>query len=301
MKIKDQRGSAIILVACAMTVVIGMVALAVDLGVGFSLKAKLQHTADAAALAGSQELPWDTQASTMIALDYIEKNGVNTDSVNVAFSQDNTCIEVKISGIMDYVFAKVLGFTRQEIDTSAKAMNAPVTGMKGVKPLAVVDFPFNYGEQYVLKGGAGDGSQGNYGVLALGGTGSSVYEYNLIHGYNKVVCVGDKIPTETGNMATPTYRGMDSLIDSCNHTPPCTYYQHEKDCPRLIFLPIIDSLDISGRDNVTVVGFASFFIEDIQNEGGHTKIIGHFIRTVTSGEIQAGQKDLGVRSVKLVR
>ena len=69
----DQRGQSLVLVVISLTVLLGMAALVLDLGLGWYAKRQLQASVDAAALAGAQELPSSANAVAR-AHEYILKN-----------------------------------------------------------------------------------------------------------------------------------------------------------------------------------------------------------------------------------
>ena len=69
----DQRGSSLVINAVALISLLGVAALAVDMGYGYSLKNKLQSAGDAAALAAADALPDGAQAQAL-ALEYAVKN-----------------------------------------------------------------------------------------------------------------------------------------------------------------------------------------------------------------------------------
>jgi Flp pilus assembly protein TadG len=66
---RDEAGQAVILTVLAMSVVLGMVGLVIDLGRAYHVQRKLQGAADAAALAGASQLP-DPSKSANLARDY---------------------------------------------------------------------------------------------------------------------------------------------------------------------------------------------------------------------------------------
>jgi hypothetical protein len=68
----------VILLLCTMLVV--------DVGFYMRARQQAQGTADAAALAGAQELPDDPDLAEEIALDYIVRNGLDPDTVEIEFS-----------------------------------------------------------------------------------------------------------------------------------------------------------------------------------------------------------------------
>ena len=73
-RLRDDRGGAVaVFFAVSVMMLLGMAAIAVDLSYLYSLRGKLQNTADAAVLAGAKELP-DKDAATTVALSFGPKN-----------------------------------------------------------------------------------------------------------------------------------------------------------------------------------------------------------------------------------
>ena len=62
---QDERGQVIVLMVLMMVVLLGFAALVVDVGYAYYAHRSLQSSADAAALAGAQELPNATQAAAV--------------------------------------------------------------------------------------------------------------------------------------------------------------------------------------------------------------------------------------------
>jgi len=129
-KIKDESGQALVIVAVALVALLGVTAFSVDLGMAYNAKAELQAAADAAALAGAQDLPNATVATTS-AKSYAGFNEVTVDNVKVVtpYAGDNKLIEVTCTRTFDYLFAKVLGFDSKVIVARAVATRqAPWVG-----------------------------------------------------------------------------------------------------------------------------------------------------------------------------
>ncbi len=296
--IKDNRGATYVLTALLMTVIMGFGALVIDIGTVFLEKEQLANAADAAALAGAQELPRNPSKAVKVAEEYCKKNGVSLDKIQIIVSQDNKSFEVNVEDKVNYVFAKLLGINNSDVSVSSKAIIAPVTAVyEGIRPLVVEKQQFVYGTQVVIKEGAPDGTTGNYGAVALGGTGTSVYERNIKYGYNSKLEVGDWIKTETGNMTMATIKGVEFVIGY----DYSTFDNYSRDSARLWTVPVVDSLYVEGRESVQIVGFAQFFIEDVCKNGGHTEITGRFIEFTTNGDIGESQASFGLNGVKLVK
>jgi len=72
--VQNEDGAILVLVALMMFFIMGFAALVIDVGMLYQTKAKLQNAADAAALAGAQDLQTDY---TKTAKDYAKLNGVD--------------------------------------------------------------------------------------------------------------------------------------------------------------------------------------------------------------------------------
>src|SRR5690606_21957458 len=81
---RNEKGSALFLTAIAMVVLLGFAALVTDVGLLYLNRYQLANAADAAALAGVQELPWSSWSAERRALAYGELNGVTGLTVQVS-------------------------------------------------------------------------------------------------------------------------------------------------------------------------------------------------------------------------
>ncbi|MTI83678.1 MAG: hypothetical protein FH756_07190 [Firmicutes bacterium] len=315
---KEENGLALVLVAAAMTVILGFAALVVDIGSVYLTRSRLINACDAAALAGAHELDSETGSALdamQEATDYLEHNNIifGEDSFNIEVN--NKTITVESSRTVNYTFARVLGFTSNTVEAKAAAIYGPVSAAGGVTPFAVPDQELVFDKQYVLKEGSGgstdDGFRihGNFGALALGGTGASTYEENLKYGYGgalnvgDMVTIGDAVETEPGNMSGPTYDGVTYRLNQCANG--CTPQNYETDCERVILVPVFDPATLDGgRDDVLIVGFASFLLEEVDGSGDESEVTGTFLQMApppdTSYVIDPDAPDYGLHAAKLV-
>lgn len=299
--LRNQKGSTFIFFAVSAVFLIGFSALVTDIGMVTLHKARLSNAVDAAALAGAQELIYNNHSPEHKAKQYFEKNGYPSDSVNIDLEEDGSALRVTASYEVKFILGKVLGFNSNTVSATAKGKVLPIIGVSnGVRPFAIENQTLEFGTEYVLKAGGGDGNSGNYGGVSLGGNGANVYYNNIVDGYNGRLMVGDLIYTEPGNMSGPTQSGIDYLLTQCNHTPKCNHESFNPDCPRIITVIIIDTLVVSGRAQVQIIGFASFFLEGVAGSGNESEVTGRFIRTVTSGEVSESQGDFGLYGVRLM-
>lgn len=302
--LKNKKGNSAIIFLATITLFIGLMTFVTDAGMLYLEKSTLQNAVDAVALAGIQEFRNGESAMMDKAYEYANLNKVDPLNMEVTIPSGNRRITVVAKKKVNLYFAKIFNMTDAVIQAKATAKAGAIVAANGIRPFAVEQQNFEIGHSYTLKKGAGDAYTGNYGALALGGTGSTVYKHNLMYGYNSnleigdLVRVGEDLTTEPGNMAGPTYEGMRYLIQQDTHDHS-DLNNLEADCGRLIIVPIIDKFD-PGRSTVKIVGFAKFFIDDVTYEGGKTEVKGRFVRALDEGKIDDLGTDFGLFGVKLI-
>jgi len=288
-----ESGQATVLFALAAVAVLSVASLSVDAGRAYVRTQQLKSAADAAALAGGQDLPQDPDGATALAVATAEQNGVPAGSVSVQVNQQQDLITVTTSGSIPYYFASLFGVDQGSFQETSAVEVGPLAQVTGAMPLGVVWNSFAYGQTYTLKAGGGEGSDGNYGGLALGGNGASTYRANLEDGYQSPLAVGQQVETEPGNMAGPTEQGLSARVAAGSgytwQTVPLT-------SPAVVDVPIITQPG-SGKTEVTVLGFAAFFLTSVDCSGD---VQGVFLQTVASGQFGSGQS-YGLMAERLVQ
>jgi Flp pilus assembly protein TadG len=302
---RRESGAVMVIAALMMVSLLTITALVVDTGMVYLTRVQLQKAADAAALAGAQTLALTaaTDQAEASGAEYLAANIQNTLQPSFFTDLQQRRFTVKVGKTVEFFFAPIIGITQTVVRVNATAGTNVVTKIKNVVPFGVLEQVFVYGQQYTLKYGAGlDGSQycGNFGALALGGGGVSVYRDNLKFGYQDELAMGDRVTTEPGNIALPTEVGVDYRINLCEHG--CDYAtQIEVNCPRVVIVPIIDVLP-NGSGETTVKGFAAFFLEGTVRDvaTGHQDVVGRFIRWAAVGETDSDANDYGVYAIQLM-
>lgn len=151
---RTRRGSALVMVAVAMPALLGMVALAVDLGGMYAAHAQAQRAADSAALAGASAYlevgvnPPATAHDSAVAraMDYatkhtIYKRQVQPADVNIEFLPADWKVRVTVRrGDVPTWFARIFGVYSVPISATAAAVAADAGNTNDcVKPFAIPD------------------------------------------------------------------------------------------------------------------------------------------------------------------
>ncbi len=134
-RVRDEQGATLVLTVLGIVVFLGMVALAVDLGVLLGARTESQRVADAAALAGAGSLitaPDDEDRARQWAIDYAAQNTVlgtiadmRPEDVDVLLDEDKVRVRVynvaSRSSAIKMVFGRVLGWQSRDVSTVAAA------------------------------------------------------------------------------------------------------------------------------------------------------------------------------------
>lgn len=294
--ISNQKGSVTVLVSLIIVAMVGMLALVTDVGLVYAEKARLSKALDAAILAGGQDLPESPSNARANMETYLVENGVSLSDVIIDISADGKSASIQATKAVDHTFARVLGFSQSDVHEISKLeIGVASTASGGLRPFAVVKFDYTYGDVIILKEGAGDSYHGNFGVVALGGTGTSLVLSNALYGYDGEISVGDFMDTEPGNMA-----GMVNTLSAYFTSISDEFNDYDRDSDRVWTVPLVSTMEVSGRDAVEVVGFAQVFVENVYKISGDAAIEARFIRFVSSGEIDNTLDDTGVYAMRLV-
>lgn len=307
--LKNSRGNILVLLALSMSLFLAVSALIVDMGLTLLAKEKLQHGLDAGALAGTGELAANPGNALAVAEKYLLENVPNVSGYNITEAANGIGLNLWGKQDVSYFFAPFFGFNRGVVDASASARLGAVTGIRGAAPLAVEQHNFVFGQPYTLKQSPRGfmfrnylGS-GNFGALALGGSGASRYEENLKQGFQEMLAVGDVVETQTGNISGATSRGINYRLQQCKHNPRCTPDYFQPGCPRILLVPVYKELgEVSGQvKQVEIVGFSAFFVTEVAGNGTDNEITGYFVETVAAGTTRDSARNFGLKTVRLAK
>jgi hypothetical protein len=149
----NRKGQVLYIVAGSLVMMLGMSALAIDVGLLFLAKTEAQRVADAAALAGAGTLlanPLTPEAARAAAIDWASRNQVRgTDAevlpMDVDVIADSQKVRVRVFRTLDRgnavqtLFARVLGFDQVNVSAVAAAQAYPAGGVTCIMPFAVPD------------------------------------------------------------------------------------------------------------------------------------------------------------------
>lgn len=306
-----EQGAIAVIVAVMMVVLLGFVALAVDVGMLYAAKAQLQNGADAAALGVAQDCASRGNAACQgaaagKALGLVKSNTNSGKSAQpaVSFPASGTVTVTASAGDEDgsghpLFFARIFGMTRAEVAAEASAGWGSPYGGTATLPIVFSECQFDLtGTTQVLaihgeSGGRSCISSSPSGQLIPGGFGWLQSDPGKC---GVAVSLADPtVPSKSGVSEPPE---CTSVFDSLKN--------------QTIILPVFDGIDASGRFHIK--GFAAFQLLGF-NFPGHSwnnngnpgckgsckGLIGKFVRFTTLTDFTLGGPDLGAKVIRLTK
>lgn len=300
---RSEDGQAILVTILFLGVLLGCVALTLDVGAWYREQRQAQSTADASALAAAQALPADPSRAVTLANQYSTANGGGLDPSGIAFRSDyeaNDTVVVTVKRTAPAFFSKVFAIDSASVHATATARAGVPQQAKWVAPIVVnKEHPMLsgpgcpcFGAQTTLPLGK-NGAPGAFGLINLdqssnGNAGESTLADWIQHGFNQYLPLG-------GYDSDPGAKFNGSAIVDALSARVGT---------ELLF-PVYDTLTGGGsKATYNVIGWVAFHLYSYDVTHGNSQTItGWFTRVIWDGiqsTSDAGLADFGVHSVSLI-
>jgi hypothetical protein len=292
----SQRGQTLPVIVLFMFGLLGMCALAIDVGSWYQQKQLVANAADAGALAGAASLPTGWSAATTTAGSEVSKNVAGA---TVTYTQGTTfvagdSITVTVTKPAQTYFASL--FTKNPVTVKATATATMMNAGGGALPWGVMDLPYVPGQTYPIYT---DNSGPNNGALrvpawdtgtaqcttgtANGYGGASLYQAEVTGGILTTcpVTVGEVLATKTGQNTGPTQAGVASRCSSLASPTSVVSFPgvgsptilQPASCQLVLLPTVVDDATgnpvwpIQGSQGVRVTGFSWWVISGVAQGG----------------------------------
>ena len=311
-RMKRDSGQAMVFVVFALMGLVLMTGLVVDGGSWRRTQRQVQTAADAAALAGAQDLPVDATASST-AVSYAQRNFSGIAAPTVTFPTDSpcaahACIDVRAAQPVSGIFLRAINATAR---AHARAMVSVPSMMKNVAPVAVkntvacaVTNPSCYGQTVTLTFDESNVSSSNIGLIDLSchstastacpsnaGVGGSTLKDWIETGYADALPANQWYNVKTGETIGPVKQGFTDRVGVA------------------LFFPVFDTVATSGGSAYYfhIIGWAAFVIDPsgVTWTSQKRQLTGHFVTYVATdlaaGSPIGGATDFGVHVITLTQ
>src|SRR5439155_13630908 len=130
--VRREHGQTLVIGILFMTVLLGMVAMTVDVGLLFRDRRHLQNSADAMALAGVAELPQNPGQDQVKARQWAANNDIASGDIKKievrATGVPNDTLYVELENNFGWIFGRVLGQTTSKVGDDAAARIGALSG-----------------------------------------------------------------------------------------------------------------------------------------------------------------------------
>jgi len=311
-RVRDERGSAVAFIVVFMVVFLGIAALVIDFGSWFTEQRRLQSAADAATLAGVQDLP-NTAVASSTATTYANANVSGLNSWAPAFPNTNT-IEVTLSKPAPGFFSRFFDIDSVTVHAHARATVGAPGRMQNVAPVAVKNTvacttaaPACFGVTTTLNFDESNLSSSKFGLVSLScegttstscgssGTGASDLETWIRSGYPGFLDIDKWFAAVSGEKIGPVRSALDAAGVA----------------QTVLLFPVFDEADSTAL-SFRILGWAAFVLDpggvvswknDAPGCRPDCKLLrGHFVEYIAHGvDSTPGTTDFGVRVVNLVQ
>lgn len=298
----DERGQAILVTVLMLTVIIGAVAITLDVGEWYREQRQAQATADAAALAGAQDLPGNWTSASSSAMTYAKANGGGVSAADITPEsewQSFDTIDVTAHRKAPGIFSGLFGINLVNVSASAAARAAVPSQVDGAAPIVV-------NKLHPLLSGPGcpcfhvettlplskTGAPGAFGLVNLdpnASNGNPNIALWIQKGYAGYLGLG---PYDSDPGAAFNGNDIKAALDARLGT-------------ELLF-PVYDTLTNGGSNaQYDVIGWVAFHLDSYTKfKGNDYQLTGYFTRVIWDG-LQSSSNlnlpDYGVYSVALVK
>jgi Flp pilus assembly protein TadG len=295
-KLREEQGSALVLLAIFIIALMGFAAISIDVGNVYTHRRYMNEAADAAALAAVPDWATGRSAAQVVTIgtQFAQANGLKTNEIvsvipgvwnasaktfvpNVSVFKANAvpAVQVIARRSVSTPFWRVLSFGGQTA-MSPRVESIAIAGRANAVAAALpwaacnaLGTPAKCTVITIKNGGVCDGS-GNFGALNLvagggSGGGASTYEENILNGYQGIVRVGDTFQTKTGNMAGPTKKALEDRVAGLPRYV-CSATSGPPNNKRMAIIPVTTDLG-NGSSPVTIMGFWTVALGDPNGKG----------------------------------
>lgn len=286
-RLRRESAQAIVFLVFGLAGFIGMAGLVIDGGSWLRSQRQLQTAADAAALAGAQELPLNQTAARDNAVTYAQDNHPRPVTTNITFPTAAE-IDVVANTTAPGFFSRIYGAVFDDVDVRAHAragVASPLT-LKNVAPIGVhkdfaciVTDPSCFGQTVTMDfedDDTLDPTKSKFGLLDLDrtlGSGAGEMKDWLTDGYPDALPINTFYPPANGEK-----NGIKKELEEAAEEQ------------RTLLFPVFDLAQ--DPDGYHVIGWAAFVIDEVVkwngvDEPGNHVIEGHFVTFIAS-DLAAG-------------
>jgi Flp pilus assembly protein TadG len=303
--VRRSDGQVVVLMAVVLTVLLGAAGLVLDVGSWYRADRATQATADAAALAGAQDLIEGTDAATVLAEEYAGKNGGG--DIGISFGRkvaDNDLITVTVARPAPAFFTKIFG-------VESVRVNSRATARAGVPSRARYVAPITVNEQHPMLqcGCFNDPTQVTLINLHTSGSGDAAGAFGLLNLQSQADDSGNIGADKLGEWIRDGYEdelplGMYDSAPSANFNSDYVRNALRDRVGTELLFPVYRSPIIGSGSGAEykIIGWVGFVPTSFTVGGSSGTISGYFTKVIWEGlaDDTGTVPDFGVRVISLV-
>lgn len=314
-RVRREDGQALILFAGGLVAFLGLVGMSVDIGQLAYTRTDLQKAADAAALAGAQDLAGlvpSTEHARGAANNYVTKNGGAGTSATITFSKRNRfndVIRVQATRRVNYGFLSFVGLSGANPSAQAAAYAGVAVSVRSLNGMAVLPWAINndaftgFGVRTGLQPANAQGGLGTYNLVSINPPNGQSYADAIANGVTAPIVAGASYRTNIADGTTFSPQTAGAINGRVNARASEAWNTFRGGSPRVVLIPVVNGGIPNAPNPVTITTFRAFFLE--QADTRNSVIYGRFVEVnISGGDIAPPGAtpilDLGVHVIKLI-
>ena len=294
-RLYSESGQAIVVMLLFLVVLLGGVALTLDVGSWYREHRQAQQTADAAALAGAEVLPGDPAQALTLAQSYAGLNGGGINpSGGVAFQGDfqaNDTLTVKVTRTAPGFFSKIFGIDSVNVHATATARAAVPIDVRWAAPIVV-------NKAHPDLSGPGCPCFKQDTTIPLGKVGApGSFDLVDLSKYAQAfagLCTGGAGSGNAGSSTLGSWiqSGFSAYLNlGCYSSDPGADFDSAEITNAMtarigtdMLFPVYDALSGNGSNaQYHIIGWAGFHVEGFTAQGNNGSVSGYFTQVIWDG------------------
>ncbi|MCX7708850.1 MAG: hypothetical protein N2484_03275 [Clostridia bacterium] len=293
------KGSSSIVVVCSAVMILLTAALVTDIGYAAFERYKLSKGAKEVAKIGAAELIKNRETAVRMMKENAVQKVSSLSEMDIKISDNHREISIRLGKPFEYIFLGYAGIQSKELKEGVTARLSGISQYKGIRPFAVEKQNFRFDQDFILSNQKSE-RPNSIRIRELD-LGNGDFESSILYGFRKNLKAGNGVYPLNEFSKEQTEQCIKQLLDKCKHKPRCTPENYQRDCSRIMILPVVGKLQDENQEIMKIEGFTAFFIKNTNTTKQGLVLEGRFLKYTVDSRINDAVPDFGLMGIELIQ